>query len=78
MKKHSVQNVEARPREGQVSELLILPDGRILVHNLTQPFAELLHELNPGAEQISPRLPRRNATKAGAARHPSPDHELPN
>ena len=27
--------------ESQVSELLILPDGQILVHNLTPPFAEL-------------------------------------
>jgi hypothetical protein len=37
------------------TELLILPDGRILVHNLTQPFAELLKELNPGDEQLAPR-----------------------
>lgn len=69
------------------TELLILPDGRILVHNLTQPFAELLHELNPGAEQISSRLSRRNAVKADATRppllrssaagHPSLAHELP-
>jgi hypothetical protein len=50
------------------TELLILPDGRILVHNLTQPFAELLHELNPDAEQISSRV----------TRHSSPDYELPN
>ena len=37
------------------SELLILPDGRILVHNLTQPFAELLLGLNPDDEQIASR-----------------------
>ena len=37
------------------TELLILPDGQILVHNLTQPFAELLKELNPNDEQIQPR-----------------------
>jgi hypothetical protein len=37
------------------TELLIMPDGRILVHNLTQPFAELLKELNPADEQISSR-----------------------
>jgi hypothetical protein len=37
------------------TELLILPDGRILVHNLTQPFAELLKALNPADEHISPR-----------------------
>jgi hypothetical protein len=51
-----------------VSELLILPDGRILVHNLTQPFAELLHDLNPNDGQISPRV----------TRHTSPPYELPN
>jgi hypothetical protein len=50
------------------TELLILPDGRILVHNLTQPFAELLHELNPDAEQITSRIPN----------HASPNHELSN
>ena len=45
------------PREGSLtSELLILPDGKILVHNLTQPFAELLKELNPDCEQINSRL----------------------
>jgi hypothetical protein len=37
------------------TELLILPDGRILVQNLTQPMAELLRELNPGDRQIAPR-----------------------
>jgi hypothetical protein len=52
------------------TELLILPDGRILVHNLTQPFAELLHKLNPNAEQITPRL----APRASHHNH----HELPN
>jgi len=37
------------------SELLILPDGRILVHNLTQTMAEVLHELNQSEEVIHPR-----------------------
>jgi hypothetical protein len=37
------------------TELLIMPDGRILVHNLTRPFAELLKVLNPDDEQIVPR-----------------------
>lgn len=37
------------------SELLILPDGRILVHNLTPAFAGLLSELNPGDEEIGAR-----------------------
>ncbi|HUA68523.1 MAG TPA: hypothetical protein VMA13_08240 [Candidatus Saccharimonadales bacterium] len=50
------------------TELLILPDGQILVHNLTQPFAELLRELNPNDEQILPRV----------RHHLSRSHELPN
>jgi len=37
------------------TDLLILPDGRILVHNMTRPFAELLSQLNPEDEQIEPR-----------------------
>jgi hypothetical protein len=39
-----------------VSELLILPDGQILVHNLTEPFAKVLSELNPECDQINSRL----------------------
>src|SRR5262245_6500630 len=46
----------AAPEAQLTTELLILPDGRILVHNLTQPFADLLHELNPSDEQISSRI----------------------
>ena len=38
-----------------VSELLILPDGRVLVHSLTPVFATLLSEFNPACEQISSR-----------------------
>ncbi len=49
------------------TELLILPDGQILVHNLTEPFAELLSELNPNCEQINSRI------KSPAL----PQHELP-
>jgi hypothetical protein len=44
------------PAAELTTELLILPDGRILVHNLTRPFAELLQELNPAAEQIASRV----------------------
>ena len=38
------------------TELLILPDGRILVHNLTPTFAALLSALNPADEQIRQRV----------------------
>ena len=68
MKKSRRKADAAKIGEGQVSELLILPDGRILVHNLTRSFAELLHELNPDAEQIASRV----------TRHSSPCHELSN
>lgn len=37
------------------AELLILPDGRVLVQNLTQPMAEILRELNPNDQAIAPR-----------------------
>lgn len=37
------------------SELLLLPDGRILVHNLTQPMALALRKLNPDDTAINPR-----------------------
>jgi len=50
-----------------MSEILILPDGRILVHNLTQPFAELLRQLNPTDEQF----------KARSTQHAAQSHELP-
>jgi hypothetical protein len=68
MKKRRSKKSSASLAKDQVSELLILPDGRILVHNLTQPFAELLHELNPDCEQITSRL----------TPHASTNHELSN
>jgi hypothetical protein len=68
MKKHRSKKGSAAPGKDQVSELLILPDGQILVHNLTQPFAELLHELNPDCEQITSRI----------THHASTNHELSN
>ena len=58
--------------EASHSELLILPDGRILVHNLTPAFADLLHELNPEETQIAGRT-RRVAHPASRTK----SHELP-
>jgi hypothetical protein len=65
------RKLNPKPQES-VSELLILPDGQILVHNLTQPFAELLHELNPDCEQITSRITPPPLLRSGAASHPSP------
>jgi hypothetical protein len=56
-----------RSGSGLTTELLLLPDGQILVHNLTPAFAGLLKALNPDDEQISSRVPG----------HPPPTHELP-
>ncbi len=67
MNKRATTKNSGLPGEGQVSDLLILPDGRILVHNLTQPFAELLHQLNPTDEQFASRI----------THHASQTHELP-
>ena len=53
--KNKTKNVNDAANAGLTTELLILPDGQILVHNLTQPFAELLAELNPSCEQITSR-----------------------
>ena len=40
------------------SDMLLLPDGRILVQNLTQPMAKLLHSLNPKDDAIAARVPK--------------------
>ena len=51
---------QSRQPESLLSELLVLPDGRILVHNLTQPLAGLLRQINFHDRQIALRaLPRR-------------------
>ena len=39
-----------------MSELLIMPDGRIYVHNLTPEMAAVLRELNPDDETIQQRV----------------------
>ena len=52
------------------TELLILSDGRIFIHNLTQPFADLLKTLNPDDKQIQPRA-RRIAHRAPRIPNPA-------
>lgn len=37
------------------TELLVLSDGRVLVHNLTAEFAALLSELNPDDADMARR-----------------------
>ena len=50
--KPDANNKPAAGKRPLTSELLLLPDGRILVHNLTPTFAGLLKELNSDDEQI--------------------------
>jgi hypothetical protein len=44
-----------KPKAELSTELLILPDGRVLVQNLTQPMAKILRKLNPRDKAMSPR-----------------------
>lgn len=39
-----------------MSELLIMPDGKIYAHNLTPEMAAVLSELNPEDETIKQRV----------------------
>jgi hypothetical protein len=52
------------------TELLILPDGRVLVHNLTSTVAEALVELNPDDSFIHRRafVKRRDDSNATSKR----------
>jgi len=49
-----------------VTRLLLLPDGRVLAHNLTPCMAQILQQLAPGdsiLEQRQARSPHRSAPK---------------
>jgi hypothetical protein len=63
----------ASPSDTATNEMLLLPDGRVLVHNLTPELARVLAGLNPNDAQLAPRaLP----STEPATRNTS--HELPN
>jgi hypothetical protein len=38
------------------TEILILPEGKVLVHNLTPVMAAILKQLNPCADEIRDRV----------------------
>jgi len=57
----------ARPQADTHSEFLILPDGKILAHNITPETARLLSELNP----------RDRAMRRRANSNPISKHEFP-
>jgi hypothetical protein len=44
------------PKAELMSELLILADGKVYVHNLTPEMAAVLSELNPADETIKQRV----------------------
>jgi hypothetical protein len=56
--KHQVKSSSDPAASKLTTELLLLPDGRILVHNLTPAFARLLAGLNPDCGQIASRVTR--------------------
>jgi hypothetical protein len=39
-----------------LSEVMIMPDGKIYAHNLTPEMAKVLSELNPADESIKQRV----------------------
>jgi hypothetical protein len=49
--------------ETSLSEMLILPDGKILAHNVTPQMAQVLMELNPADKAMSRRATRKNTLK---------------
>jgi len=54
--------------ESDLSEILILSDGKIFAHNITLAMARVLAELNPEDAAMNRRATRKNTLK----------HELPN
>jgi hypothetical protein len=73
MKEHH-DNPNRAPGAPLTTELLLLPDGRVLVHNLTPVFAGLLETLNPADIHITPRA---GTTHTAPSPSRVPDHELP-
>ena len=53
------------------SEVLILPDGRILAHSITPEMAGVLAELNPADEAMSRRATRKNILECKTISKPS-------
>ena len=46
--------------ENRHSEILIMADGQILVHNITPAMARVLSELNPGDAAMNRRANQKN------------------
>jgi hypothetical protein len=55
------------------TELLLLPDGRILVHNLTPAMAALLHQIDPGDQSMIKRaIVERSRGRKSRTEHRTP------
>jgi hypothetical protein len=68
--KRAKNNYAATRDDRQSSgELLILPDGRVLAHNITPALAEILAALDPADENM-----RRRAGLNQPAAAPAPTH----
>jgi len=65
--------VKSKPRKPDLgySEMLILPDGRILAHSITPEMASVLVELNPADEAMSRRATRKNISECKPISKPS-------
>ena len=55
-----------------VTEVLLLPDGRVFAHNLTPTFTALLAELNPADPQFAPRVVTPATSAPGDKQEPNP------
>ena len=49
-------------RKAKMTEMLILPDGRILAHQLTPEMAALLADLNPKNQTLKKRIQKNKKT----------------
>jgi hypothetical protein len=68
MKNPAIKQRGKSAAEKPVSEMLILPDGRIFAHNITPEMARVLAKLNPADAAMRRRALRKDNLK----------HELPN
>jgi hypothetical protein len=58
------------------TELLLLPDGQVLAHNITPTMAALLAELNPADEPMRLRATASEASGSSAELRNCPDEAI--
>lgn len=56
-------NITPQSKAPLMTEFLILPDGKVLVQDLTRVMAEILIGLNPNEDAIRRRLVKKTATR---------------